>query len=112
MLHLFNDELNVYKRTLTPDSAGGDSISYDQLDDKWRVRITPVLNDYTVSEPSREYPRKIKLIGEIRNDLKEGDRIEFRSHLYEIKSLAMITGAGSIPDYIRAEAVSIGETEA
>ena len=111
MLQLFTKDLKVFTRILTPDSAGGDSIEYLEALTKWRVRVTPIGADYVENAPSREYPEKIKLVGEIRNGLSEGDLVEFGNKHWEITSLVEVRGIGSIPDYFRAEATCISEVE-
>ena len=105
MLSLFTHELKVFNRTLTPDGAGGDSISYVESSKLWRVRISTLNGEFVEDAPGREYPSQIRIVGEVRDDIHEGDRIEYNGFFWEIVSLALINGIGSIPDYLRAKAV-------
>lgn len=111
MLKLFTQTATVFNRILTPDTAGGESVSFTESEDIWRIRITPVKADYAEDAPGREYPEQIRLVGEVRNDLKTSDRIDFDDRKWEITSLVKVNGTGSIPDYFRAKAVHISEAE-
>jgi hypothetical protein len=111
MLQLFTEDLKVYVRTLENDSAGGDSVSYELSDTRWRVRVSPLYQEYVETAPSREYPNKIRIVGEIRNGLREGDRVGFNGKYWEITKIVEVKGIGSIPDYLRAEASCVGNVE-
>ncbi|MFH1515722.1 MAG: hypothetical protein ABIG42_09725 [bacterium] len=111
MLQLFIQTATVFNRVLLPDSAGGESASFNESPNIWRIRITPVKADYSEDAPGREYPEQIRLVGEVRDDLKTSDQIEIDNRKWEITSLVKVKGTGSIPDYFRAKAVHISEVE-
>jgi len=108
MLSLFTHEIKVFNRTLTPDSAGGDSVSYVESEKSWRIRVSTLNGEYLENTPGREYPSEIRIVGEVRTDIHEGDRIEYDGFSWEIMSCVLIHGVGSIPDYIRAKAIRVG----
>lgn len=107
MIHLFTHELRVFRRMLSPDNAGGDTIAYIESEKAWRVRVSPLNGEYAENSAGREYPFGIRIVGEVRDDIQEGDRVEYDESLWEITSLVTLPGIGSIPDYIRAKAVRI-----
>ncbi len=111
MLRMFTQSTKVFNRVFTPDNAGGDTVDFTESDSIWRVRITPMRGEYAENAPGREYPERIRVVGEIRDDLKTCDRIEFNDKHWELTSLMKVEGVGSIPDYFRAEAVLVPEME-
>jgi hypothetical protein len=111
MLNLFNIEVSVYKKNKESDDAGGDSISFKEQENLWRVRISTLDGDYVENLPGREYPSMIRIVGEVRGDIREGDRIAYSGFFWELVSVIRLRGNGSIPDYIRAKAQRIGDGE-
>ena len=104
MLELFTQTAKIFTRVFTPDLAGGEEIDYEESPPLWHIRITPLSSGYTENAPSREYKKKIRIVGENRDDISICDRIEFDDLTWEIVSLVKVAGVGSIPDYLRAEA--------
>ena len=104
---LFTEELKIFNRVLTPDESGGDSISFVESPALWLARVSSLDGEYSEDAPGREYPAGIRIVGQVRDDIREGDRIEHSGFTWEITSLALIKGIGSIPDYLRAKAVRI-----
>lgn len=111
MLKLFTQLARIFNRVFTPDNAGGEMVDFVESDNAWRVRITPMRGEYAENAPGREYPERIRLVGEIRDDLNRCDRIEFNDKYWELTSLQKVDGVGSIPDYFRAEAILVPDME-
>ncbi|MCD6218204.1 hypothetical protein J7L05_10170 [bacterium] len=111
MMKLFTQSAKIFNRVFTPDNAGGETADFIEADNVWRVRITPMRGEYAENAPGREYPERIRLVGEIRDDLKRCDRIEFNDKHWELISLLKVDGVGSIPDYFRAEAILVPDME-
>lgn len=111
MLKLFTQSAKIFNRVFTPDNAGGETVDFSESDNVWCVRITPMSGEYSENAPGREYPERIRLVGEIRDGLKRCDRIEFNDKYWELTSLQKVDGVGSIPDYFRAEATLVPDME-
>ena len=109
MRALFNMEIKVLNRNLDADDAGGDFITYEESETPWRVRVSTLDGNYIEDIPGREYPSMIRIVGDVRDDVREGDRIEYGGFSWELTNVITVTGIGSIPDYIRARATRIGE---
>ena len=111
MLKLFTQTVKIFNRVFTPDEAGGDTVDFTESESIWHVRITPMRGEYSENAPGRVYPEKIRIVGEIRDEIKTCDRIEFNGRYWELTSFMIVKGVGSIPDYFRAEAVLVPEME-
>ena len=111
MLQLLTQEITHLNRTLTPDDAGGETVSFVESNELWRVRITPVDHDYSEDQSGMINREKIRLIGEIRDDISVRDRLIHDDKIWEITSVARVSGIGTIPDYLRIEASAIQEDE-
>ena len=107
--NLFNIEVTILKKVLTPDNAGGNSISFIESVIPWNVRISTLGGEYKVDAAGREYPHRIRVVGAVREDLEICDRFIYEGKTWELINLLKINGIGSIPDYLRAEARIISE---
>lgn len=111
MLRMFTQTVKVFNRVFTPDNSGGETTSFSESDSLWRVRIIPLRGEYSENAPGREYPDRIRIVGEIRDSLNTCDRIEHNDKHWEVTSLMKVCGVGTIPDYYRAEAELVPDME-
>jgi hypothetical protein len=109
MFSLFNIDVKVFNRHLEPDNAGGDFITFEESGRSWRVRMSTFDGNYVEDIPGREYPSRVRIIGDVRSDIRDGDRIEHAGVTWELISVVLVNGVGTIPDYIRARATRIGK---
>lgn len=111
MLQLFVEEIPILNRIATPDDSGGESISFEESESMWRARVTPVKGGYTQDQPGMQSKDSIRIVGEVRDDIKARDRLVYLDSIWEISSVIKINGVGTIPDYLRIDALMVESVE-
>jgi head-tail adaptor len=111
MLQLFVEEIRILNRITTPDDSGGESASYEESESMWRARATPVKGGYAQDQAGMQPTDSIRIVGEVRDDIKVRDRLVYQDKVWEISSVTKINGIGTIPDYLRVDASIVEEVE-
>lgn len=109
MLQLFVEEIRILNRITTPDDSGGESASYVESESIWKARVTPVKGGYAQDQAGMQSTDSIRIVGEVRDDIKVRDRLVYQDTVWEISSLTKINGIGTIPDYLRVDASMVEE---
>jgi len=112
MLQLFVEEIRILNRITTPDDSGGESASYEESESMWRARVSPVKGGYSQDQAGMQSTDSIRIVGEVRDDIRVRDRLVYQDSVWEISSVTKINGIGTIPDYLRVDASMVEEVEA
>jgi head-tail adaptor len=111
MIQLFIEEIPILKRITTPDDSGGELISYKESISKWRARVTPIKGGYAQDQAGMQSTDSIRIVGEVRDDIRVRDRLVYQDSIWEISSVTKINGVGTIPDYLRIDASMVENVE-